>query len=129
MRVPNVIRQSWCRCRCVKRADAVSLSENRGREALIRTSVKGTCSVKSIRPRKRKSQQLKRRVRIGAPNPTVTGLAGLVTVEELTARLGLFNELDRGIGQIKERDRGLAGEAPQVPRRFYAGCGSGLRVA
>ena len=71
--------------------------------------MKGTCSVKTIRPRKRKSKQQKRRVRIGAPDPTVTGLAGLVAVDELTARLGLVAELDRGIGPIKTRERGLTG--------------------
>ncbi|MDQ1250283.1 MAG: hypothetical protein QG597_4662 [Actinomycetota bacterium] len=71
--------------------------------------MKGTCSVKTIRPRKRKSKQRTRRVRIGAPDPTVTGLAGLVAVDELTARLGLVAELDSGIGPIKERARGLTG--------------------
>ena len=71
--------------------------------------MKGTCSVKTIRPRKRNSKQPKRRVRIGAPDPTVTGFAGLVAVDELTARLGLVAELDRGIGPIKERERGLTG--------------------
>lgn len=71
--------------------------------------MKGTCSVKKIRPRKRKSKQVKRRVRIGAPDPSVTGLAGLVAVDELTARLGLVAELDRGIGPIKTRERGLTG--------------------
>ena len=39
----------------------------------------------------------------------MTGLAGLVAVDELTARLGLVAELDRGIGPIKTRDRGLTG--------------------
>jgi hypothetical protein len=71
--------------------------------------LKGTCSVKKIRPRKRKSKQTKRRVRIGAPDPSVTGLAGLVAVDELTARLGLVAGLDRGIGPIKARERGLTG--------------------
>jgi hypothetical protein len=71
--------------------------------------VKGTRSVKTIRPRKRKSKQAKRRVRIGAPDPTVTGLAGFVAVDEVASRLGLVAELDRGIGPIKVRDRGLTG--------------------
>ena len=65
--------------------------------------------MKTIRPRKHKSKQSKRRVRIGAPDPTVTGLAGLVAVDELSARLGLVDELDQGIGPIKARDRGLTG--------------------
>ena len=65
--------------------------------------------MKTIRPRKRKSKQAKRRVRIGTPDSTLTGLAGLVAVDELTARLGLVAALDRGIGPIKVRDRGLTG--------------------
>ncbi len=71
--------------------------------------MKGTCSVMTLRRRKRKSKQPKRRVRIGAPDPSVTGLAGLVAVDELTNRLGLVTKLDRGIGPIKARGRGLTG--------------------
>jgi hypothetical protein len=71
--------------------------------------LKGTCSVKNIRPRKRKSKQVKRRVRIGAPDPSVTGLAGLVAVDEFIGRLAMVSELDRGIGPIKTRARGLTG--------------------
>lgn len=63
----------------------------------------------SVRRKKRNSKHSKRRVRLGAPDPTVTGLAGLVAVDELTARLGLVTELDAGIGPIKQRQRGLTG--------------------
>jgi len=45
-------------------------------------------------------------VRIGAPDASLTGLAGLVTVDELTARLGLVGELDAAVGPIKQRQRG-----------------------
>jgi len=45
-------------------------------------------------------------VRIGKPDASLTGLAGLVCVEELTVRLGLVAELDRAIGPVKDRDRG-----------------------
>ena len=62
-----------------------------------------------MRRNTRKSKQPKRRVRIGAPDVSVTGLAGLAAVDELTARLGLVAELDRGIGPIKQRARGLTG--------------------
>lgn len=50
-------------------------------------------------------------MRIGAPDATVTGLAGLVAIDELTAWLGLVVELDRGIGPFKARDRDRAGPA------------------
>jgi hypothetical protein len=48
-------------------------------------------------------------VRFGLPDPSVTGLAGLVAVDELSCRLGLVAALDRGIGPIKARGRGLSG--------------------
>jgi len=45
-------------------------------------------------------------VRIGRPDASLTGLAGLVCVDELVGRLGIVGELDRGIGPVKDRDRG-----------------------
>jgi len=45
-------------------------------------------------------------VRIGRPDASLTGLAGLVCVDELVGRLGIVAELDRGIGPVKDRDRG-----------------------
>lgn len=71
--------------------------------------MKGTCSVSTVRRNVRKPKHGKRRVRIGAPDPTVTGVAGLVAVDEMAARLGLVAELDAGIGPIKQRARGLTG--------------------
>src|SRR5215470_5348139 len=46
-------------------------------------------------------------VRIGAPDPSLTKNAGLVTVTELAERLDLVAGLDAAIGPIKERDRGF----------------------
>lgn len=43
------------------------------------------------------------------PDGSLTALAGLAAVDELTGRLGMVTELDRGIGPIKQRDRGLTG--------------------
>lgn len=63
----------------------------------------------TLRRRKPPAKQLKRRVRIGAADRSVTGLAGLAAVDELTGRLGMVVELDRGIGPIKARARGLTG--------------------
>jgi hypothetical protein len=48
---------------------------------------------------------------VGAPDPAVTGHAGLVAVSELVERLGVIEALDAAIGSIKQRDRGFtAGE-------------------
>lgn len=62
-----------------------------------------------LRRYKRRAKQTRRRVRIGAPDASLTGLAGLLAVDELTERLGMVGELDAGIGPIKQRARGLTG--------------------
>lgn len=50
-------------------------------------------------------------MRVGAPDATLTGHAGVLAVSELVARLGLVQTLDDYVGAIKQRDRGLsAGE-------------------
>src|SRR5262249_54060747 len=46
-------------------------------------------------------------VRVGAPDPSLTKNAGLVTVTELAERLDLVAELDAAVGPIKERERGF----------------------
>lgn len=48
-------------------------------------------------------------VGIGAPDPSVTPLSGMVAVTELVDRLGMIKLLDAAIGPIKARDRGLSG--------------------
>jgi hypothetical protein len=51
------------------------------------------------------------RVRVGAPDPSLTGNAGIAAVSELCDRLDVVATLDRRIGPIKQRDRGFgAGE-------------------
>jgi len=76
-------------------------------EHRILTYGKGTCSVSKLRGKKRRSAKgSARRVRIGVPDGSLTALAGLAAVDELTGRL--VTELDRGIGPIKQRDRGLS---------------------
>jgi hypothetical protein len=65
--------------------------------------------VSRVRRHKRTAKQTRRRVRIGAPDATLTGLAGLVAVDELIERLGMVPELDAAIGPIKQRRRGLTG--------------------
>lgn len=48
------------------------------------------------------------RVRIGAADPNLTGLAGLAVVEELLGCLGVVEALDAGIGAVKTRERGVS---------------------
>jgi len=45
-------------------------------------------------------------VRIGAPDPTLTPVAGMLAVTELCERLDVIGRLDAAIGPIKQRRRG-----------------------
>jgi len=65
--------------------------------------------VKDLRLEARAVKRCAGRVRIGEPDRTLTGLAGLAAVEELITRLGVVGVLDRGIGSVKARERGLSG--------------------
>ena len=47
-----------------------------------------------------------KRVRVGVPDPSLTGLSGVAAVAEFAGKLDLVGTLDRGIGRIKKRDRG-----------------------
>jgi hypothetical protein len=84
-------------------------------EGLINYCGKGTRSVT-------KMPGVAGRVRIGAPDESLTASSGVVAVAELVGRLGVVGALDDAVGQIKRRDRSLsAGEF----RLFRYGCGSG----
>jgi hypothetical protein len=48
-------------------------------------------------------------VRIGAPDPSLTPVAGMVAVTELVERLEVIGRLDAAIGPIKQRRRGHTG--------------------
>jgi hypothetical protein len=51
------------------------------------------------------------RVRVGAPDESLTAVSGVVAVAELVGRLGVTAVLDDAVGVVKQRDRGLsAGE-------------------
>jgi hypothetical protein len=52
---------------------------------------------------------LRRRVRIGAPDPSVTSFSGMAAVTELVDRLNMITLLDAVIGRIKTRNRGYTG--------------------
>jgi hypothetical protein len=59
--------------------------------------------------RVREIHRLRRRVRIGAPDPSLTRFAGMAAVTELVDRLNMIKLLDAAIGPIKVRDRGFGG--------------------
>ena len=59
--------------------------------------------------RVREIRRLRRRVRIGAPDPSLTRFSGMAAVTELVDRLGMIKLLDAAIGPIKTRDRGFTG--------------------
>jgi hypothetical protein len=48
------------------------------------------------------------RVRVGAPDASLTPASGVVAVAELVGRLGVVEALDDAVGAIKHRDRGLS---------------------
>ena len=57
----------------------------------------------------REIRRLRRRVRVGASDPSLTPVSGLGAVTELVDRLGMITLLDAAIGPIKARDRGFTG--------------------
>jgi hypothetical protein len=59
--------------------------------------------------RVREVRRLRRRVRIGAPDASLTPVSGMAAVTELVDRLGMIKLLDAAIGPIKARDRGFTG--------------------
>jgi DDE family transposase len=59
--------------------------------------------------RVRQRRRSRPRVRIGAPDPSLTGCSGMAAVTELVDRLDVVARLDATIGPIKQRDRGHGG--------------------
>jgi hypothetical protein len=56
----------------------------------------------------RKIPGLAGRVRVGAPDASLTPVSGVVAVAELVGRLGVCAALDDAVGAVKQRDRGLS---------------------
>jgi len=75
----------------------VSKPVHRGREDTYRVG------------RVREIRRLRRRVRIGAPDRSLTRFSGMAAVTELVDRLAMIKLLDAAIGPIKSRDRGFSG--------------------
>ncbi len=59
--------------------------------------------------RLRDRRRARRQVRVGAPDPRLTGVSGMLAVTELVDRLGMIKRLDVAIGPIKARERGFTG--------------------
>src|SRR3954452_21092683 len=50
-------------------------------------------------------------VQVGAPDPCLTATSGVAAIAEFVAKLDVIGTFDRGVGPIKQRDRGVtAGE-------------------
>lgn len=69
------------------------------------------------------------RVRVGAPDASLTPVSGVVAVAELIGRLGVTGALDDAVGEIKQRNRGLSSgqlltavaQAQMCGAEFWAG--------
>jgi len=59
--------------------------------------------------RAREIRRLRRAVGIGAPDPSLAPMSGMVAVTELVDRLNMIKLLDAAIGPIKAPDRGFTG--------------------
>jgi hypothetical protein len=59
--------------------------------------------------RLRQERRARRRVRIGASDPSLTRFSGMSAVTELVDRLDMIGRLDAAVGPIKARDRGFSG--------------------
>lgn len=55
--------------------------------------------------RVRRRGRVRKRVRIGAPDPSLTATSGVAAVGEFVDKLDVVARFDRGIGSIKKRDR------------------------
>ncbi|MGH3839079.1 MAG: IS1380 family transposase [Pseudonocardiaceae bacterium] len=64
-----------------------------------------------VRRDRRRRQWARRRgrVRIGAPDSSLTGVSGMAVITELVCQLGVIALLDAAIGPIKQRARGHSG--------------------
>ena len=49
------------------------------------------------------------RIQIGADDPSLTAVGGMLAVTELCGKLGLIEALDQGMGPVKQRRRGFTG--------------------
>jgi hypothetical protein len=84
-------------------------------EAVDHPSGKSTLSVKRLRRgkpvRKHGRKRVRRRVRVGAADPSLTATSGVAAVAEFVDKLDVVATLEGAVGPIKQRARGVgAGE-------------------
>jgi Transposase DDE domain group 1 len=58
--------------------------------------------------RLRVGKRSRSKVRVGAPDPSLTGVSGMVAVTELCEQLDVVGALDAAVGSIKQRARGYS---------------------
>ena len=68
--------------------------------------------------RVREIRRLRRRVRVGAPDASLTPVSGMLAVTELVDRLNMIRLLDAAIGPIKVCGRGFTGGCWCLPLRL-----------
>lgn len=78
--------------------------------------------------RVRKRRARRARVRVGAPEESLTRFSGLVAVTELVARLGMIDRLDAMVGPIKTRTRGFTAGQVLVGMAAAQLCGEDFLV-
>ena len=78
--------------------------------------------------RVRRRRARRARVRIGAPDESLTRFAGLAAVTELVERLGVIRRLDAVVGPIKARDRGFTAGQVVVGMAAAQLCGEDFLV-
>jgi hypothetical protein len=78
--------------------------------------------------RVRKRRPRRARVRLGAPDASLTRFSGLAAVTELTDRLGVVDKLDAAVGLIKTRDRGFTAGQVLVGMSAAQLCGEDFLV-
>ncbi len=78
--------------------------------------------------RVRKRRTRRARVRVGAPDESLTRFSGLAAVTELVERLGIIDKLDDAVGPIKDRDRGFSAGQVLVGMAAAQLCGEDFLV-
>jgi hypothetical protein len=69
-----------------------------------------TCETTRVPEESTSWWRVTKRVRIGAPDPSLTATSGVAAVGEFLDKLDVMARLDRGVGSIKKRQRGASAD-------------------